>query len=72
MSDWGTAGEIVRTQGLRTVEQIAKASKGQIVKATLCKEGGKYIYRLVVRDGAGQLKNVVLSASDHASASNSP
>lgn len=76
LTDWGAAGEIVRAQGLKTVEQLAKSSpqqlKGQIVKATLCQDGGGYVYRLVVRDGAGQLKNVVLSASNHALGANSP
>lgn len=77
LSDWGAAGEIVRKEGLKTVEQLAKGSpqqlKGQIVRATLCQEPpGTYIYRLVVRDGAGQLRNVVLDASNAVLGDNSP
>lgn len=67
LSDWGAAAEVVRENGLQTVEQLSKMSpqqlKGQIIKVTLCEEGGRFVYRLVVRDGAGQMKNVVLDAT---------
>lgn len=76
MSDWGAAGEIVRREGLRTVEQLAQASpqqlKGEIVRATLCQDGGAYVYRLVVRASNGQLRNVVLTAADAVLGDNSP
>lgn len=64
--DWGTAGEIVRKEGLITVEQLAADRRadalGDIVKATLCMDGEAYVYRLVVRDKAGQLKSVIVQA----------
>ena len=67
LSDWGAAAEVVRANGLQTVEQLAKTSpqqlKGQIIKATLCEEGGGFVYRLVVREATGQMKNVVIDAS---------
>lgn len=67
LADWGAAAEVVRANGLRTVEQLTNMSpqqlKGQIIKATLCEEGGRFVYRLVLRDGAGQMKIVVLDAS---------
>jgi len=67
VSDWGAAGTIVREQGLRTVEQVARerrnAVSGKIVQATLCQAGAGYVYRLVVRDPSGSLKNVVVEAS---------
>jgi len=76
LSDWGAASQIVRAQGLRTVEQLARSSeqqlKGEIVRATLCQEAGAYVYRLVVRDRSGQLKAVVLDAVNHALGANSP
>lgn len=66
IADWGTAGEIVRREQLVSVEQIARRVKadglGQILQTTLCRNGGGYVYRLVVRDGAGQLKNAIISA----------
>ncbi len=65
--DWGAAGTIVREQGLRTVEQVAREGRngvsGKIVQATLCQTGARYVYRLVVRDPSGLLKNVVVEAS---------
>ena len=76
MSDWGAASQIVRDQGLRTVEQLTRSSqqqlKGEIVRATLCREGDAYVYRLVVRDRSGQLRPVVLDAANHALGANSP
>lgn len=67
VSDWGAAGTIVREQGLRTVEQVAREGRngvaGKIVQATLCQAGARYVYRLVVRDPSGLLKNVVVEAS---------
>lgn len=67
VSDWGAAGTIVREQGLRTVEQVARegrnAVSGKIVQATLCHAGAGYVYRLVVRDPSGSLKNVIVEAS---------
>ena len=67
LTDWGAAGDIVRANGLQTVEQwsrnFAQQLDGQIIRATLCEEGGSYVYRLVVRDRTGQMKSVVLDAS---------
>ncbi len=74
-SDWGKASEVVRQKGLLTVEQLAKTFAndipGQIVRATLCKDGDDYIYKLAVRDKQGQLKNVVVDALNHPKAVNS-
>ncbi|MEQ1716460.1 MAG: hypothetical protein ABL907_10825 [Hyphomicrobium sp.] len=67
IADWGAAGDIVRQQDLQTVEQLTSRAAaplpGRIVKATLCHQNSGYIYRLVVRDSAGQLKNVVVDAA---------
>ena len=74
-ADWGKASDVVRQKGLLTVEQLAKSFAndipGQIVRATLCKDGDDYIYRLVVRDHQGQQKNVVVDALNHPKAANS-
>jgi hypothetical protein len=64
--DWGAAGDIVRQEGLVTVESLAaKAAAelgGDIIKATLCEGDSGYIYRLVVRDPRGQLRSVMVPA----------
>ena len=74
-ADWGKAADVVRQQGLLTVEELAKTFAndipGQIVRATLCRDGDDYIYKLVVRDKQGQLKNVVVDALNHAKSANS-
>ena len=68
-ADWSTAAQVVKKESLLTVEQIAAAEAGavpgQIVKTTLCKEQGGYVYRLVVRGANGQLRNVVVDAQNH-------
>lgn len=70
LSDWGAAGSIVREKGLRTVEQLAGDKKergvGQIVQVKLCLAGVRYVYRLVVRDPSGSLKNMEVDAKPSA------
>lgn len=72
MADWGVAGDIVRREKLTTVEELAenagRKGDGQIVKATLCLEFGGYVYRLVVRDGSGQLRSLKVDAKSPAKA----
>ena len=69
LADWSTAAQVVKKENLLTVEQISAAEAGaipgQIVKTTLCREQGGYVYRLVVREANGQLRNVVVDAQDH-------
>jgi hypothetical protein len=69
LSDWGIAGEIVRREKLITIEELTRdilpAGQGQIVKSTLCRREAGYIYRFVVRDRAGQLRNTMVPAARH-------
>lgn len=66
MTDWGTAGEIVRREKLMTVQQLTQTDTmrlpGTVVRTTLCKVGDDYVYKLVVRGVGGALKNVVVDA----------
>lgn len=66
LSDWGAAGEIVRREKLLTVQQLTQDEgtllPGQIVKATLCKDGDDYVYKVVVRTAGGALKTIVVEA----------
>jgi uncharacterized membrane protein YkoI len=65
-SDWSAASVIVRNESLVTVEQLTKLAPtklgGEIVRTTLCEGTGGYIYKVVVRNSAGHVKNVVLDA----------
>jgi len=38
--------------------------KGDVVKVTLCREEGRYVYRLVVRTPAGQHKSLTVDAKE--------
>ena len=67
-SDWSLAAPIVKQEGLTTVEELTAAArsklKGDIVKTTLCKENGSYVYRLVVRGPNGQLTPMTVDAKN--------
>jgi uncharacterized membrane protein YkoI len=64
--DWSVAAPIVREEGLVTVEQLSVAAranlKGDIVKTTLCRERGEYVFRLVVKSLNGQLRGLTVDA----------
>ena len=66
LNDWAAASQIVKSENLLTVEQLPSVAadqiQGQIVKTQLCRENGGYVYRLVVRDPKGQMKQVVIDA----------
>lgn len=65
-ADWSIAAPIVQQEGLMTVEQLSAQArtklKGEIVKTTLCKEGGGYVFRLVVRGADGRLMPMTVDA----------
>ncbi len=67
-SDWSDAAPIVEKEGLATVEQLSSAArsklKGDILKTTLCKQNGGYVYRLVVRGADGKLIPVTVDAKN--------
>jgi hypothetical protein len=66
LEDWGLAGQIVRSEKLITVAEVARSlaadGVGQLVKTTLCRSDKGYFYRLVIRSPTGQLKSTVMSA----------
>ena len=66
LSDWSAARIIVKTEHLVTVEELTRLAPsklgGQIVRTTLCEDKTGYVYKLIVRDSAGQHKAVVVNA----------
>lgn len=70
VADWSTAAQIVEKERLLTVEQVSAANAGaipgKIVKTTLCREKDGFVYRLVVRNPAGQLQIIVVDAQNYA------
>ena len=69
VADWSTAAQIVVKEQLLTIEQISAAQAGaipgKIVKTTLCREKDGFVYRLVVRNTGGQLRNIVVDAQNY-------
>jgi uncharacterized membrane protein YkoI len=65
-SDWSDAAPIVKKEGLTTIEALAETARGKlsgdIVKTTLCEEGGGFVYRLLIREPAGRLVNRTVDA----------
>jgi hypothetical protein len=65
-ADWSVAAPIVHKEGLATVETLSRLAQsrisGDIVKTTPCEEKGSFVYRLVIRDSQGRLKNRTVDA----------
>ncbi len=66
LNDWSEASVVVRREGLVTVEQLVKQAPahlgGDIVRVALCQSDTGFFYRLVVRDGSGSIRQVILDA----------
>lgn len=65
-ADWSAAATVVDEEKLVTVEdlssQFSRLKLGEIVKTQLCREGGVYVYRLVVRAPNGRFKTTLYDA----------
>lgn len=65
-ADWSVAATIVRRESLMTVEELTDRAgpkvSGTILKTTLCRRDGMFVYRLVVRDKHGRLKHMTVDA----------
>ena len=64
--DWSIAAPIVRREKLATVETLtaiaARQIEGSIVRAVLCEEDGRFLYRIVVRGADGKLTSQTVDA----------
>ena len=65
-ASWSVAAPIVRQEGLATVEALSQKAQsnisGDIVKTTLCRENGSFVYRLLIRSHKGQLSKETVDA----------
>src|SRR5690606_25341807 len=63
-SDWSIARQIIKREQLSTVEQLSALARerkaGDIVKTTLCRDRGRFVYRLIVRRSRGALRTLVV------------
>lgn len=68
IEDWSTAVPVVREEGLASVETLTRRAKtkiaGDIVKVNLCKQGERYVYRLIVRTRKGKLQTHIVDAKE--------
>lgn len=64
--DWSEAAATVATENLVTVETLGRQFRrrhlGDIVKTQLCRENGRFVYRLVIRKPDGRFENAVYDA----------
>lgn len=65
-ADWAEALDVIKREKLVTMEQLSTQARardaGDILRTTLCVVQGRFVYRLVVRDRKGQLKNLIVDA----------
>ena len=65
-ADWSVAAPIVRREKLLSVEQLNELARsriaGDLLRTTLCEDGGRFVYRLLVRDAKGVIQSMVVDA----------
>lgn len=63
---WSAAGPVIQKNGLvpagRIYNQIQSQHRGQIIKATLCRNGGNFRYKFTVLSAKGDVKTVSVDA----------
>lgn len=64
--DWSDAAPVMLKEGLlgtRELHDLARRRlSGDLVGITLCQQGSRYIYRLLMRDPRGRLNTVTVDA----------
>jgi len=64
--DWSDAAPVMlqeRLLGTKELHELARRRlPGDLVHVTLCQEGSRYVYRLLVRDARGRLNTVTVDA----------
>lgn len=65
-ADWSDAAALVRQEGLVGVDELSRLARvkldSEVVKTTLCQEGERYIYRVVLKVQRGALRVVIVDA----------
>jgi len=64
--DWSDAAPIVLRENLLPARDIhswaRKRLKGKVIRMTLCQDGDRYIYRILVREPKGRIRNRIIEA----------
>ncbi len=65
-ADWSAASTIAKAESLVPIDQLAKLAPsklgGDVVRSSLCETNTGFVYKLVVRDKAGELKTLTVDA----------
>jgi uncharacterized membrane protein YkoI len=68
IEDWSTALPVVKEERLATVEAVTDLAKGKVkgdlVKVTLCQQGQRWVYRLLMRGAGGKHAPVYVDAKE--------
>lgn len=63
---WSEAAPIVQSEGLVSThdlyQQLRDRHSGEVIRITLCREGQRFVYRVVLRQDSGRLVNHSLDA----------
>jgi uncharacterized membrane protein YkoI len=63
---WSEASGVASSENLMPVERLSQMAraryKGEVVKTTLCRERGRFVYRMVIREARGVFKTVTVDA----------
>jgi len=64
--DWSDAAPIVLREKLTPAREIQswarKRLKGNVIRVTLCQDGERYVYRVLVREPKGRISNRMIEA----------
>jgi uncharacterized membrane protein YkoI len=64
--DWSDAAPVMLQEGLLGTKELHALARqrlpGDLVHITLCQEGSRYIYRLLMRDPRGRLNTLTVDA----------
>lgn len=65
-ADWSDAAALVRQEGLVGVDELSRLARtrldSEVVRTTLCQEGQRYVYRVVLKVQRGSLRVVIVDA----------
>ncbi len=65
-ADWSSAAPIVQSEVLVSVRDIHVHARahglGEVVRVTLCRDDGRYVYRLLLRAPTGQIAPMTVDA----------
>jgi len=66
IADWSEAAPIVARENLSTARDVQELARrrldGDLVRITLCQDGSRFIYRIVMRDVHGRISSLTIDA----------